>query len=36
MRVKCSTELSLVPFVCKENSDENEVLDRIVPEAICV
>jgi hypothetical protein len=31
MRMKCSTELSLGPSACKENSDENEVLDRIVP-----
>jgi hypothetical protein len=31
MKMKCSTELSLGPFACKENSDENEVLDRIVP-----
>jgi hypothetical protein len=30
MKMKCSTELSLGPFACKENSDENEVLDRIV------
>jgi hypothetical protein len=36
MRMKCLTELSLSPFACKENSDENEVLDRIVPGAICV
>ena len=34
MRVQCSTELSLGPFACKENSDENAVLDRIVPEAM--
>jgi hypothetical protein len=27
--MKCSTELSLGPFACKENSNENEVL--IVP-----
>ena len=26
----------LGPFACKENSDENEVFDRIVPGAICV
>jgi len=24
--MKCSTELSLGPFACKENQDENEVL----------
>ena len=47
MRMKCSTELSLGLFACKENSgenevlivpgensDKNEVLDQIVPEAM--
>jgi hypothetical protein len=36
MRMKWATELSLAPFACKENADEDEVVDRIVPEAICV
>ena len=35
MRMKCSTELSLRPFACKENSDENEVFDRM-PAALLV
>jgi hypothetical protein len=34
--MKGSTELSLGPFACKENSDENEGFDRIIPGAICV
>jgi hypothetical protein len=34
--MKCSTELCLRPFVPEENSDESEMLDRIVPGAICV
>jgi hypothetical protein len=33
--MKYSTELCLGSFVPEENSDENEVLDRIVLEAIC-
>jgi hypothetical protein len=49
IKIKCSTELSLGLFACKEisdenevlivlgeNSDENEVLDRIIPGALCV
>jgi hypothetical protein len=36
LRMKCSTELCLGPFVPEENSDESEMLDRIVPGAICV
>jgi hypothetical protein len=36
MRMMCSTELSLRPFACKENSDKNDIFDRIVPGAVCV
>jgi hypothetical protein len=29
--MKCSTKLPLRPFACKENSDENKMLNRVVP-----
>ena len=35
-RAELDLEMHTEPLLTKENSDENKVLDRIVPGAICV